>query len=350
MAAIRQAERSGPNSGVSGRHRPDWNYRGFAWDSAPLLTGRLARVREQCLRRYLEDPGHALQRRRRHHRAHAWWLQSRHHKCKCRHHRFHGLHRSAGYRREPDGQRKTSTSASSEPTGSRCSVPWVEAEVAAAVLGAAEPGRRSLRRSTLVFNRIGSLTSPPANGVHDTATVRLKNTGTGALTVSGFPISGPRQLVSPPGPSSHDRRWRYARHHRQVHRHVGTRLQRDTDDSVDRRIENRAALWYWQSGVSEGGKEPTLSEIAQVFGYSTVITHSGQQLNQQDSGGPSAMRCFRRTGRRYDEARLRSPARVLPRMFQHGYVQDGSSRVHDENKLLHHVRDGLPKPIATKVQ
>src|SRR4029079_6075277 len=49
----------------------------------------------------------------------------------------------------------------------------------------------------LVFSRIGSLALPPANGVHDQVTLRIKDTGTDPLSISGLPIVGPWQLVSP---------------------------------------------------------------------------------------------------------------------------------------------------------
>ncbi|HMC72480.1 MAG TPA: choice-of-anchor D domain-containing protein, partial [Mycobacteriales bacterium] len=45
----------------------------------------------------------------------------------------------------------------------------------------------------LVFSRIGSVTSPPANVVHDTAVLRVKNTGSDALHITGLPITGPWQ-------------------------------------------------------------------------------------------------------------------------------------------------------------
>ncbi|MGI8748137.1 MAG: hypothetical protein ACR2J4_07315, partial [Deinococcus sp.] len=43
----------------------------------------------------------------------------------------------------------------------------------------------------LVFSRIGSLSAPPSNGVHDAATVRLKNSGTAPLRISSLSVSGP---------------------------------------------------------------------------------------------------------------------------------------------------------------
>jgi hypothetical protein len=134
----------------------------------------------------------------------------------------------------------------------------------------------------LVFSRIGSLTSPPANGVHDTATLRLKNAGTGALTISGLPISGPWQLVSPPTlPASIpaggtlDLTLRFIATSGRVSN--GTLTIQSNDSTPTRTVELSG---YWQS-VSEGGKEPTLSEMVNVFGYKTALTYPGQPLNQQ---------------------------------------------------------------------
>lgn len=44
----------------------------------------------------------------------------------------------------------------------------------------------------LAFSRIGSLTNPPSNGVHNLVTLRTKNIGNSALRLFGVPIVGPR--------------------------------------------------------------------------------------------------------------------------------------------------------------
>ena len=46
----------------------------------------------------------------------------------------------------------------------------------------------------LVFSRIGSLTSPPANGVHDVVTLRVKNTGSDPLQISDLAVTGPWEV------------------------------------------------------------------------------------------------------------------------------------------------------------
>jgi N-acetylneuraminic acid mutarotase len=135
----------------------------------------------------------------------------------------------------------------------------------------------------LVFSRIGSLTSPPANGVHDKATLRLKNTGTDPLTITGLPITGPWQLFSPPAlpatiapAGTLDVTVQFVAVSGRVSN--GT-LTIQSNDSVtpSKTVELSG---YWQS-VSEGGREPSLGELAKVFGYTTAITYAGQSLNQQ---------------------------------------------------------------------
>jgi hypothetical protein len=118
--------------------------------------------------------------------------------------------------------------------------------------------------------------------VHDTATLRLKNTGTNPLSITGLPISGPWQLVSPPSlpatiaaGGSLDLTVKFVATTGRVSN--GTLTIQSTDSTPTRTVELSG---YWQS-VSEGGKEPTLAELVSVFGYKTALTYSGQALNQQ---------------------------------------------------------------------
>jgi hypothetical protein len=135
----------------------------------------------------------------------------------------------------------------------------------------------------LVFSRIGSLASPPANTVHDTAVLRVKNTGTDPLSITGLPIAGPWQLVSPPGlpatitaGGSLDLTVKFIATSGRVSN--GTLTIQSNDSTTPTKTVQLSG--YWQS-VSEGNQEPTLPELAQVFGYSTAITYPGQSLNQQ---------------------------------------------------------------------
>jgi glucose/arabinose dehydrogenase len=134
----------------------------------------------------------------------------------------------------------------------------------------------------LVFNRIGTLANPPTNGVHDRATLRLRNTGTGPLTINGLPISGPWQLVSPPAlpatiaaGASLDLTVRFIAETGRVS--AGTLTIQSNDASAPSKVVQLAG--YWQS-LSENGQEPTLAEIIQIMGYQTAITSPGQSLNQ----------------------------------------------------------------------
>jgi hypothetical protein len=134
------------------------------------------------------------------------------------------------------------------------------------------------------FSRIGSLTSPPSNVVHNVSTVRLRNTGTDALHVTGLPITGPWQLVSPPSfpltiaaGGQVDVPVRFVATSGRVT--TGTLTVQSDDPSTPSQALQLAG--YWQS-VSEGGQEPTLPELINgVFGYQTTIVGSGQQLNEK---------------------------------------------------------------------
>jgi glucose/arabinose dehydrogenase len=135
----------------------------------------------------------------------------------------------------------------------------------------------------LVFNRIGTVANPPTNGVHDQATLRLKNTGTGSLTISALTISGPWQLVSPPAlpatiaaGGSLDVTIRFVAESGRVS--SGTLTIQSNDSSASNKVVQLSG--YWQS-LSESGQEPTLAEVVQVMGSQTAITSPGQGLNQQ---------------------------------------------------------------------
>jgi hypothetical protein len=134
----------------------------------------------------------------------------------------------------------------------------------------------------LVFNRIGSLTSPPAQGVHDRATLRLKNTAADPVRVTGLPIAGPWQVVSPAtlpvtvaGGGQLDVVVKFVATSGRVTN--GTLTIQSDDPSAPTRIVQLSG--YWQS-VSENDQEPTSAEVVSVFGYKTVVTAPGQSLNQ----------------------------------------------------------------------
>jgi len=136
----------------------------------------------------------------------------------------------------------------------------------------------------MAFSRIGSLASPPANGVHDRATLRISNTGSGSLSVSSLTLSGPWQLVSPPAlpatvaPGGQlDVTVRFVAETGSVS--TGS-LTIGSNDAANPSQVVQLAGW-WQS-LSENGQEPTLPVmINSVFGYKTAILNAGQALNRQ---------------------------------------------------------------------
>lgn len=134
----------------------------------------------------------------------------------------------------------------------------------------------------LVFSRIGSLSNPPDNGVHDTVTLRTKNLGTSPLRITSVPITGPWELLNnvnlpttiTPG-GQLDLRIRFKATSGNVHNGTLTINSNDADEA-NKVIQLSG---FWQS-VSEGNQEPSLNEILQVFGYQTKVTNPGQKLNQ----------------------------------------------------------------------
>ncbi|HEV7807455.1 MAG TPA: choice-of-anchor D domain-containing protein, partial [Solirubrobacteraceae bacterium] len=136
----------------------------------------------------------------------------------------------------------------------------------------------------LVFNRIGSLASPPANVVHDRATMRISNIGGGPLTINSLTISGAWSLVGPPSlPATIatggqlDVTVRFVAE--STNAHAGT-LTIGSDDSTAPETVVQLAGW-WQS-LSENNKEPSLVTMVNTsFGHKTTLLYSGQTLNRQ---------------------------------------------------------------------
>jgi hypothetical protein len=135
----------------------------------------------------------------------------------------------------------------------------------------------------LVFSRIGSLTSPPPNGVHNIVTLRVKNTGTDPLHITGLPITGPWQLISPPtlpatiaGGGQLDLQVQFVA--TSSHVWTGTLTLQSDDPTTPSKVIQLAG--YWQS-LPENNEEPSLATVVQqLFGYGTTIVGAGQQLNQ----------------------------------------------------------------------
>ena len=145
----------------------------------------------------------------------------------------------------------------------------------------------------LVFSRIqnpedgtncdppGSDNCKPVNVVHDTVTLKITNTGGDPLEITALPIQGPWQLVSPPAlpttvavNASLNLTLKFVA--------TGGDLNTGTMTIVSSASNNQYKIvelaGFWQS-VSEGNQEPTLQELVKLFGYTTIITKSGQGVN-----------------------------------------------------------------------
>ena len=142
----------------------------------------------------------------------------------------------------------------------------------------------------LAFSRIQNpVTGANANAVHDEAVLRVHNEGTEDLVITGLTIADPSafELVSPPAlpatvvpGGSLDVPVRF------VAQVVGSRggvyestLTIESNDTDEPSVVVELG-GFWQS-QSEGGQEPDVAEIVEVFGYGTTIRGPGQRLNNR---------------------------------------------------------------------
>lgn len=139
----------------------------------------------------------------------------------------------------------------------------------------------------LAFSRIGSLSSPPSNGVHDTAKVRVKNTGTDPLSISDLSINGPWQLVGAPSlptgvaPNGQlDLTVKFVAENNGSNNGLYNGALTIRSDDTDESSTKVELGGFWQS-QSENGQEPDIAEITKVYGYGTVIKKSGENINNQ---------------------------------------------------------------------
>jgi fibronectin type 3 domain-containing protein/glucose/arabinose dehydrogenase len=136
----------------------------------------------------------------------------------------------------------------------------------------------------MVFSRIGSLASPPSNGVHDRATVRISNTGSGSLSINSLTLSGPWQLVSPPAlpatiaPGGQlDVTVRFVAESGSTYQ--GSLTIGSNDSATPSQVVQLAGWWQSQS---ENGLEPNLVTIVNtILGYKTTLLNPGQSINRQ---------------------------------------------------------------------
>jgi len=132
----------------------------------------------------------------------------------------------------------------------------------------------------LVFSTIAS---KGTNVVHDQATLRIKNTGTtDSLHITGLPITGPWQLVSPitlPATiavgGQLDVPLKFVATSGRVS--SGTLTIQSDDPTAPSKVVQLSG--YWQS-VPENGQEPSLAELVGMMGYQTTVVGPNQRLAQ----------------------------------------------------------------------
>jgi hypothetical protein len=135
----------------------------------------------------------------------------------------------------------------------------------------------------MVFNRIGVLDAETPNTPHDTAKLRVRNTGTSPLTLGRTTVSGSFQLIGAPaegttiaGGSHLDLTVRFnATSGEGVHQGRLTVNSNDADEPA----KGVELLGYFQPR-SENNQEPSLATLVSMFGYSTVITYPGENINE----------------------------------------------------------------------
>ncbi len=132
----------------------------------------------------------------------------------------------------------------------------------------------------LAFSRIKDFT---IGADHETATLRIRNSGTAALAVSQLTVTPPWQFNPKPAlPASIapggalDVPLRFAATDGDYH--SGT-LEIVSNDADEARLPVQLA-GFWQK-QSENNQEPGLGHILRVFGYTTTVVAPGQNLNHQ---------------------------------------------------------------------
>lgn len=133
------------------------------------------------------------------------------------------------------------------------------------------------------FSRIGSVTIPPPNAVHDRMTFRLSNSGNTALQITALTVSGPFELINPPAlplsiapGAQNDIQVLFKAGSGSVW--TGTLAIQSNDPNTPTKVLELAG--FWQS-IPEGNpsREPSVAQINRVLGYTTVIMGAGQNMN-----------------------------------------------------------------------
>ena len=136
----------------------------------------------------------------------------------------------------------------------------------------------------LAFNRIQTPNASIPNGVHDRATVRVKNTGSDPLQISNITLSGPWSTSATPATVAAggqlDIEVTFVAQNNGANNGFYEGALVITSDAKNGPKTTVSLGGFWQS-VSEGGQEPDVSEIVKTFGYGTVIRRSGESINNK---------------------------------------------------------------------
>ena len=142
----------------------------------------------------------------------------------------------------------------------------------------------ALWHDRLAFHRIQN--NPAGNGAHDTATIRLRNTGNSPLNVTGVSIAAggtAYQVVSQTGlpgaipvGGAADVVVRFVA----TSGRVTPGTLRVTSNDPDEATLDIPLAGYWQI-QPENQQEPTLPEILSMFDVRTVLQHPGQNLTNE---------------------------------------------------------------------
>jgi glucose/arabinose dehydrogenase len=134
-----------------------------------------------------------------------------------------------------------------------------------------------------VMSRVQRADAQVPNGVHDSSTVRIWNTGNRPLQISSMSLSNPGafRIINVPKFPLRIEHGRFYDLHLQFKATGGAgtqnaRLTLNSDDR-DERARVIRLTGYWQN--ASGSVEPTLPALGALFGYNTAFVHTGQSLN-----------------------------------------------------------------------
>ncbi len=187
--------------------------------------------------------------------------------------------------RATDGAGNVTTSP---PTTFTVEVPPPSAaEIAVENLDWPQPVPAGLRNDWMVFSRLNSIPSGGLHKVHDTATLRIRNTnGTDPLVITGLAISDTTEFALPGGEADQLPITVAPNAFRDVQvkfvettgsKGVRARTLTITTNDADEPTTVVQLRGAWMPGP-EGGNELTLTQFAQVMGYSTTI---GEPLQEE---------------------------------------------------------------------